>query len=69
MNWKPILGILPRTQIGRYQKTGNLEEKLKDREYRLKKPNMYLIGIPGRNKGNGEETVFRIIVEYYPDLL
>lgn len=71
MNWKPNLAILPRTQIRRYQKTGNVKEKLKDMEYRLKTSNMYLIGILEReNKDNGEETVFiMIIVENYPNLI
>lgn len=71
MNWKPNLAILPRTQIRSYQKTGNVKEKLKDMDYRLKISNMYLIGIPGReNKDNGEETVFiMIIVENYPNLI
>lgn len=71
MNWKPNLAILPRTQIKRYQKTGNVTEKLKDMEYRLKISNMFLIGIPEReNKDNGEETVFiMIIVENYPNLI
>lgn len=71
MNWKPNLAILPRTQIRRYQKTGNVKEKLKDMKCRLKISNKYLTGIPEReNKDNGEETVFiMIIVENYPDFI
>lgn len=67
MNWKPNLGIVPRKQTEKYQKTGNL----KDMEYRLKKSNMYLIAIPERqNKDNGEQTLFIIIiVENYQDLI
>ena len=37
MNWKPNLGEMPRTQMGLYQKTGNLKDKLEDMEQRLKK--------------------------------
>lgn len=40
MNWKPNLGELPRTQMGLYQKTGNLKDKLEDMEQRLKKVNI-----------------------------
>lgn len=71
MNWQPTLALLPRTQIRRYQNTGNVKEKLKEMKYRLKMSNLYLIGILEReNKDNGEETVFiMIVVENYPDLI